>query len=447
MGEGEHGRQLFVVPTDAPAAWQVAWLESGQWEHLVADTVGYIWLAGPDGRRRFCPRQAAAGWQAITDDLPDSAVTALGLSPDGLAVAAFADGQLLELDTSAAGETSTRPLGTVPGAGRSVHTGRDGAIWVATDDGLYRRQAPVDAWQSTWEQKRGRLPGGGNHDIFASECQGRLYVAGGWAGEWGLPVRAHVCDELFAYDPQSEYWEVVSRLYMPRRYNGIAALDGRVWVVGGETRFAGRDGEGQVLYLVDIYDPASGSWSAGPSLHTARTDPFVLTCNGRIWAIGGAGHNSEPKLATVESIGTGETAWRLETPLPEPTRQGHACALDGVIYCFSIDGAYAFDTSSGQWDEDLPQPGDIGQGPLAAAYRGEVWLIGGYGDQSIRCYDPKTRHWRAGPDLPVGQAWGGAVVMNDQLFVVGGAHYSEVQETVVFDDRTFVLRDHAGGAR
>ena len=171
-----------------------------------------------------------------------------------------------------------------------------------------------------------------------------------------------------------------------------------------------------------------------------RTDPFVVSCNGRIYAIGGASHNSGPKLTTVESIGLGERNWRFEMPLPEPTRQGHACVLDGIIYCVSIDGVFAFDTASRQWVEDLPQPGDIGQGPLAASYESEVWIIGGFGDRRCRCYDPGTRTWRVGPDLPTEQAWGAAIVLDGQLFIVGGAHATETHDGVVFDDRSYILR-------
>ena len=435
---------VLVLPANAPDTWQITGLPAGAWEYLLADSVGYVWVAGREGWRRFCPRRVEAGWQTVGDDLPTGAVTAVGLSPDDLTMAAFASGEVLELDTKATGELTTRPLARAPAPGRCLLSARDGALWVATEEALYRKEPDADAWQRNWEKKRGRLPGGGNHDIFSVECNEKLYVAGGWAGEWGLPPQAHVCDELFAYDTTSEYWEVVSRMYLPRRYNGIAAMAGRVWVVGGETRIAGREGEGQVLYLVDIYDPSSGTWTSGPSLNVARTDPFVISCNGRIYAVGGAAHNSGPILDSVESIGPGESEWRFETPLPEPTRQGHGCALDGIIYCVSIDGVFAFDAESGRWDETLPQPGAIGQGPLAAAYRGEVWMIGGYGDQRIRCYNPATRTWRLGPKLPTEQSWGAATVMNGQLIITGGAHYSRRHATVVFDDRTYVLRDERG---
>ena len=450
--------QVLVLPANAPDVWQVAWLAAGSWEYLVADSVGFTWIAGPDGWQLFCPRQLEKGWQDFTmsfallgnpvttdsgTSLERSAVTAIGTSPDDLGMAAFANGELLELNTED-GALAVRSLAHLPEPARCMHTDRDGAIWAASDKGLYRREVAADAWQKNWQKKRGRLPGGGNHDIFSVECQDKLYIAGGWAGAWGLPPIRHVLDELFAYDPESEYWSVVSHMIQPRRYNGIAEMDGCVWIIGGETRVPGWHGEGQVVYTVEIYDPASKTWSPGPSLNIARTDPFVVCCNGRIYAIGGAAHNSGPKLDSVESIGPGEETWRLETPLIEPTRQGHGCALDGIIYCASIDGVFAFDTANGQWDDDLPQPsGPIGQGPLAAAYRGEVWLIGGPADKGIRCYNPQTRAWRTGPDMPTPQAWGAAIVVNEQLIITGGAHESAMHGAVVYDDRTYVLRDGA----
>ena len=437
--DGAGGRQVLVLPASAPSAWQPAGLPAGPWEHLAADSVGYVWAGGADGWRRLCPRLLEIGWQSVDADLP-AAVTAVGASPDARVLAAFATGQLLELDTDATGDPLARRLAVLPAAARCVHTTTDGAIWAATDDGLYRREAAAGAWQHTWIRRRGRLPGGGNHDVFAASCGEKIYVAGGWAGAWGLPPTQHVCDELFAFDRRSGYWEVASHMHIPRRYNGIAALEGRVWVVGGETRTVGREGEGQALYLVDIYDPASATWSAGPSLNDVRTDPFVVTCEGRIWAIGGAAHNAGPKLDTVESIGPGETAWRFETPLPAPTRQGHACVLGGVIYCCSIDGVFALDTRTGRWLEDMPQPGDIGQGPLAAAFGGEVWLLGGFGDRRCRRYDPAARTWQPGPDLPTEQAWGAAIVVAGELFVIGGAHAGTPHGAVLFDDRTYVLR-------
>ncbi len=438
----EHGgsTRVLLAPPNAPDEWAPAGVDAGHWHWLIADTVGYTWLVGPGGWRRLAPRQAESGWRTLAGPAPGEAVTAAGLSPDGLLLVGTGDGAIRECDATASGDTQARLVAQAPAAARCLLSDGGGAMWAATDRGLYREPAAATAWQQHWQLLPGRLPGGGNHDIFAAACGGRLWIAGGWAGQWGLPVRAHVPDHLFAFDPASGYWEVASQMYMPRRYNGIAALDGRVWVVGGEARFGHRPEPHQALYLVDVFDPRSRTWSAGPSLNFVRTDPFVVTCGNRIYAIGGAAHNEGPKLDTVESIGAGEDAWRIETPLPEPTRQGHGCALDGIIYCFSIDGAFAYDTVSCTWDMALPQPGPIGQGPLAAAHDGLVWLLGGYHDRSVRCYDPKARRWAHGPDLPVEQAWAAAEVLNGRLYICGGARFSPAHEAIVFDDRTWVLR-------
>lgn len=432
------GAQALVLPANAADRWQPGWLPFGRWGWLVADRVGAVWAGGADGWQRFCTREYDRGWQAVSE-LPAAPVSAATLSPDDLLMVAFDSGLVAELDVNAAGGTSLNQIADLGQHVHALHTARDGAVWAVTDNGLHRHAPAPGAWQHAWRAKRGRLPGGGNHDVFSVEAGGQLYVAGGWAGCWGIPPQRHVLDELFAYDPVTEYWTVVSRMRHNRRYNGIAALDGDVWIVGGETRTPDWPADGQVLYTVDVYDPRADHWRPAPSLQVARTDPFVVNCAGRIWAIGGAAHNSGPKLDSVESIGPGEEAWRPEPCLPEPTRQGHGCALDGVIYCASIDGFFAFDTVTGRWDPNLPTPGPIGQGPLAAAFEGEVWILGGHGDRRVRIFDPVTRLWRAGPDLPVGLAWAAAQVIGGELILVGGAYAEDRHNATVYEDRTFAL--------
>jgi hypothetical protein len=328
----------------------------------------------------------------------------------------------------------------VPSPARGLYSDASGCVWIAATDGLYRGGAGRKTWHLEWEKQPGRLPGGGNHDIFAAPLQGRLYAAGGLTRFWGYPPRQRVFDDLFAFDPASGCWQVVGTLSFPRRYNGIAELDGRIWIVGGEGELGDRGGEVTTLDVVDIYDPQSASWTEGPRLNQVRTDPFVMTSGGRIWAVGGA-CDASTKLQSVESIGSGERAWRFEPELPEPTRQGGCCALDGTLYCVSIDGFFAFDTATAAWDTDVPQPpGEIGQAPLVAAHEGEVWVMGGFQCDETRCYAPLQRAWRTGPRLPTQQSWGAAAVLDGRLYIAGGAHRSEIHDRVIYDDRTWVLR-------
>lgn len=255
---------------------------------------------------------------------------AFGRSPQDHALVALATGELLELDIDAIGGTIKRVIGETAEPVHCLHTDTQGTIWITCDDGLYRLPASksLQAPHKVWEQKPGRLPGGGNHDIFAVSCEGRLFMAGGLTRFWGYPTSERVFDDLFSYDPDNGFWEVASQLSFPRRYSGIAELNGRVWIVGGEGELGARGGEPTTLDVVEIYDPATGAWSTGPTLQQVRTDPFVMVCDERIWAVGGA---SDPttKLQSVESIGTGESVWRAEPDL-------HATHAPGRLLCAAL---------------------------------------------------------------------------------------------------------------
>ena len=433
------GTDLFVLPADVPDRWQPIPLEQGTWEHLVVDHLGFVWIAGPAGCRRFPPREADGGFVTPAGAAGKSMISALGLSPAGLALAALDSGDLIELDIDAAGQTLAKTLGQVPTAARLVFADPQGTLWIALDDGLYCDTSHATDVHKNWQLLPGRLPGGGNHDIFSVALQDRLYVAGGLSRFWGYPTQQHVFDELFAFDPTRGRWEIISYLPFPRRYSGIATLDGLVWIVGGEGELGKRGGDVTTLDLVDIYDPASGAWSQAPRLHEPHTDPFVMTAADRIWVVGGAGDDNR-KLQTVESIGSGETTWRLEPDLPEPARDGGCCALDGILYCGSTDGFFAFDTGTGAWDRQVPQPDKLVKAPLTTAFEGEVWMMGGARDDQTRCYNPRTRIWRSGPRLPTQQSWGGAAVLHGRLYITGGAHRSETHDMTIYDDRTWVLR-------
>ncbi|MFH1568405.1 MAG: hypothetical protein ABIL09_10460 [Gemmatimonadota bacterium] len=430
-----------VRPAGGPSQWLPIPAGPGPWAHLVADAAGFIWIGGEDGLRRLDPHHPEAGWRALAPapDLPGSPVTALARSADDLALAGFASGELVAVDVDAGGAPLVQVLGRLPGAVCAVCTDGRGQVWAATDRALYRRPAAPGAWQHAWRALP-RLPGG-NHDLFALELEGRAWMAGGLTSGWGWPARTHVFDELLAYDPAAARWEVVSHLPFPRCYSGIAWLAGRLWIVGGAAnrRDPGNpDGQREPLGDVRTYDPAAGAWSPAPSLNQPRLEPIVLTAAGRIWAIGGS---CGGPLTAVESIGLGEDRWRPEPPLPMPLSQADGCVLDGLLYCIGRPGLLAFDPGQGRWLQDLPQLPEPPQAPQVAAHRGRIWVMGGSRRRSTHLYDPRQRTWCDGPELPTDQAWGAALELGGRLLVAGGAHWSEVHRTYVFDDRVFELRE------
>ncbi|MFN7625126.1 MAG: hypothetical protein ACK5RS_18465, partial [Acidobacteriota bacterium] len=78
-----------------------------------------------------------------------------------------------------------------------------------------------------------------------------------------------------------------------------------------------------------------------------------------------------------------------------------------------------------------------------AAWRGEIWMMGGRDITNLaetRIYNPRTRTWRMGPELPIPLSWGAAGVVGGRLYVTGGAaERSADDRTWIYNDRTFRL--------
>ena len=437
--------ELVVLPANAPEAWQVVPFPNGtaadQWSLVSADDFGMVWIGGKGGLRQMDSRAPDDGWRAIpgTAGLKMASPTALALSPAGMAMAGLASGEVIEIGLGDDANLHIKVLGegaSVEGPIRVLTTDGDGNILVGVGRQLFRVEARRDAWQKKW-QALGRLPGG-NHDIFAAALNGKLWTSGGATWGWGHPAVPHTFDELWSYDPQTDVWSVEGHLPFHRCYNGIAALAGEIWNVGGavyEEDRVNSGGDRLPLDDVDIYNPKKGSWRRGPALGTARQEPVVVNAEGRVYAIGGSGVGGS--LDSVESIGSGETTWRAEPSLPRPMRQFSGCVLDGVIYVVGPEGACSLDVKSEQWQE-LPQPPQLPQASQVAAHDGQVWVLGSHKTDEGYRYSPPDRVWRRAPDLPSANSWGAAAELDGRLVVAGGAHGGRLE--FVFDDRVYALR-------
>lgn len=109
-----------------------------------------------------------------------------------------------------------------------------------------------------------------------------LFLVGGESGDGQVDVVERVDLKTFAV-------EVLPPLPTARAFAGVVAFDGKLWVAGGT--------EGKVrTSRVDIYDPASRTWRAGPSLNHAR-DGRLVVIDGSLWALPGFdGQRAVPML-------------------------------------------------------------------------------------------------------------------------------------------------------
>jgi N-acetylneuraminic acid mutarotase len=93
------------------------------------------------------------------------------------------------------------------------------------------------------------------------------------------------------YDPATNSWSVGTAMPTARANAGAAFIAGKWYVFGGKRGTA-------YLNTLEVYDPAANAWSTRPAMPTARAALGVGGVSGLIYAVGG--RNTTAALASNE---------------------------------------------------------------------------------------------------------------------------------------------------
>ncbi len=108
----------------------------------------------------------------------------------------------------------------------------------------------------------------------------------------------------------------------------VLLLDGRVLVTGGHS------GDGVGLTFAEVFDPATGRWSATGSMHTGRIAPSIsLLPDGDVLVVGGAvGGPTQDTTGSIERYDPATGTWSVDAPMSGP-RSGHTATVleDGAM--------------------------------------------------------------------------------------------------------------------
>ena len=204
-------------------------------------------------------------------------------------------------------ETNTWSGGVTMPTARAEHVAPviDGKIYVvggrvagvpdANHYADYVDTSSVDVFDTktrTWSQVA-KMPTQRNSHA-AAVIDGKIYVVGGrqyqkdrQGKRRNINVKA-----LEVYDPKTNGWQ--TRAEMPLAQGGLAAaaLNGKLYVFGGEQWFP----EVKVFGNVWVYDPAHDRWAQGPNLKVPRHGLAAATVGSEIFVFGGA---TKPGLGAV----------------------------------------------------------------------------------------------------------------------------------------------------
>lgn len=222
-------------------------------------------------------------------------------------------------------------------------------------------------------------------------------------------------------------WESRRTMTWGRQEVAVAALGGKVYVIGGFGSTA------EPVDIVEVYDPAVNEWRTVAPLPIAIHHAAAAVVNERLFVVGGftGGRMAWRALGTVFEYEPAQNAWRGRAQMPTARGGLAVAALEGRVHALGgstdrVTNAHeVYDVTVDRWVAANGMP--TARDHLAAvAFEGKVWAIGGresfLGTQyaNVEIYDPATDSWRTGAPLPRGRGGLAAAALGPRIFVFGG---------------------------
>jgi N-acetylneuraminic acid mutarotase len=259
----------------------------------------------------------------------------------------------------------------------------------------------------------------------------KIYAVGG-AIEAGVYLKSGE-----AYDLATDQWSGIANMSGIRDRMGLAALNGKLYAVGGNDHSVIKSGE--------TYDPVTDKWSAIANMSVPRCNPGLTAMNGKLYAVGG--HNSaasgspEPfiNLKSGEAYDPDSDSWSTIANMSVARDAPGLAALNGKIYAVGgVDGSGSvlksgavYDPATDSWSAIADMAQSCEEVSLAAL-NDKIFAVGGYnGHSSLKSgetYDPATDSWVATADMSVERSALGLAALDGKvdedmgkLFAVGGS--------------------------
>ncbi len=238
---------------------------------------------------------------------------------------------------------------------------------------------------------------------------GKVLVAGGGVATAEL------------YDPAANSWTATSKpMSVARAFHTAVRLPtGQVLVAGGQAA-------GAAIKNVDLFDPATGSWTPGKPLAAARyAHSATLLADGSVLVAGGLGASP---LATAE-IFDGHS-WAAASPLAH-ARSAHSATLlpNGQLLVAGGQAATAlgslelYEPTSKQWNPEAAANVARAGHTATMLPSGNVLLVGGFGKAALDSTELITvavGTTAAGPALPAARAGHSVTLLSDGTVLVAG---------------------------
>ncbi len=217
-------------------------------------------------------------------------------------------------------------------------------------------------------------------------------------------------------------WGAKAPMPNPRSFLGIAAVDEKIYAIGGRNTTG-------ILNIVEIYDSGNDTWAIGTSMPIPRRDFGIGAVNGKIYVIGG--YDGTNVLSSVLEYNPSNDSWTLKSPMPTPREWLAVTKVDDKIYAIGGDDGdnylnvcEEYDPVNDSWTTKTPMPTARG-GLTAQAVSGKIYAIGGCPSGVTPCrtveeYNPVNDSWTSKANMLTARYGLSSAVVNNNIYALGG---------------------------
>jgi N-acetylneuraminic acid mutarotase len=278
--------------------------------------------------------------------------------------------------------------------------------------------------KGTWV-KKSTLPTK-RFEVGVVTLEGKLYIVGGESN--GAPASSLNTE----YDPATNRWCDLAPIPHVTSHPGVAAGNGKIYVLGG---FTGVPHIG-AMNIAFAYDVATDRWRALPPLSSPRASISAAFADGKLHAVGGRGLD-KVTVTTHEVYDPSTGKWSKAAPLPVARDHAGTAVVDGKIhiiggrtdaYTENVKLHDVYDPKTDTWKPAAPLL-TARSGGATVFYRGLILYAGGecknpstgQGFTENEAYDPKTDKWQTLTPLPEHRNGFGAGAIGDHAYFAGGS--------------------------
>ncbi|XP_018427843.1 PREDICTED: kelch-like protein 7, partial [Nanorana parkeri] len=181
---------------------------------------------------------------------------------------------------------------------------------------------------------------------------------------------------LDCYDPVSDHWDKLAPL-KSLMYPGCLAVENYLYVTGGMNQ------DDAVSRTFHVFDSLTNTWTEFPSMRSPRSLHGFLSYKKKLFAVGG--WNGGDVMDSMECFDLSKNCWSESPKLPFPLCAFASTQLKGKLYVIG---------------------GETGRERL-------------FSEKGLLIYDTSSHLWSHIPNKIV-VAFGGAVTLDNKVFVIGG---------------------------